>query len=261
VTFPRLEEVGPGEVVKRLLLAGIDPFRVFAEISRRPDSVGAFACMLMLAVAHFLGNSTLVSKVVLYTAKGEAVKPEVLSIGDVRRVVAVNATSFRRVGPLNEEHYAALNMLSLGYALVTWIAWALALWLSVKLVGGSTGPVVVLSGYTLSAKIYENLTKAVILAVYLRGLSRIELFLAQSAQRVSAVMSLVSLAIAEVSGLQTALLAHMAFFAVWNLVVSTAAVYQGGLSALKRSILGGFTAYILASFIQSIAYTFIASTI
>jgi hypothetical protein len=261
VTFPRAEEVGPGEVVKRILLAGIDPFRVFAEISRRPDGVGAFACMLMLAIAHFLGNSTLVSKVVLYTAKGEAVKPEVLSIGDVRRVVAVNATSFRRMGPLNEENYAALNMLSLGYALVTWIAWALALWLSVKLVGGSTGPVVVLSGYMLSSKIYENLTKAVILAVYLRGLSRIELFLAQSAQRVSAIMSLVSLAIAEVSGLQTALLAHMAFFAVWNLVVSTAAVYQGGLVPLKRSIVGGVIAYILASFIQSVAYTLIASTI
>jgi hypothetical protein len=74
-------------------------------------------------------------------------------------------------------------------------------------------------------------------------------------------MSLVSLAIAEVSGLQTALLAHMAFFAVWNLVVSTAAVYQGGLVPLKRSIVGGVIAYILASFIQSVAYTLIASTI
>lgn len=261
MAFPRPEEAGSGEVVKRIFLAGVDPFRVFADISRRPDSVGALACMVLLSIAHFLGNSLIASKVVLYTAKGEAIRPEVLVVGDARRIVAANATSFRRMGPLSEEHYAALNMLSLGYALVMWIAWAVGLWASTKLVGGSTGPVVVLSGYILSAKIYENLAKAIILAAYLGSLSRIELFLAQNAQRVSAIMNLAALALSDISALQTALLAHTAFFAVWNLVVSTAAVYQGGLTTLKRSIVGGFTAYILASFIQSVAYSLIASAI
>jgi hypothetical protein len=257
VTF-RGQEVSPGEVFKRVLLAGIDPFRVFADVARRPDTAGAFACMLLLAFAHFLSNSVLAAKVVVYAGKGEKIAPPAVTVdGSVRKVVAVNATSYRRLGPVSEEQYAALNMLALGYALTTWVAWALGLWLAYKLAGGSPSPAVLMSGYVLSSKVYENLTRAALLAMFLRDLGRIELYVepSQGAQRVGALLNLASAAFTTVEGLPTAVAVHAAFFTVWSAVVATAAVNRGGLTSLPRSIAAGLAAYVLASAIQSLAYS------
>jgi len=253
----REREVGPADVFKRVLLAGVNPFRVFADVARRPDTVGAFACMLLLAFAHFLNNSMVMAKVVVYTGRGEKVAPPIVSVeGATCKVIAVNATSYRRLGPIGEEQYAALNMLALGYALTTWVAWAMGLWVAFKLAGGLPSPVVVMSGYVLSSKVYENLTKAILLAALLRGVNRIEVYVEplQSFRRVGELLNLASSAFVAVEGLQTAVSAHAAFFAVWSAVVATAAVNRGGFASLPRSIAGGFVAYILASLIQSVAY-------
>lgn len=253
----REQEVNPGEVFKRVLLAGVDPFRVFADVARRPDSAGAFACMLLLVLAHLLSNSVVAARVMVYTGRGEKVAPPVISVeGASCKIFAVNATSYRRLGPMGEEQYAVLNMLALGYALTTWVAWAIGLWLAFKLARGPLSSAVIISGYVLSSKVYENLTRAALLAVLLRDLSRIEVYVEplQGAQRVGALLSLASSALAAVEGLQAAVTVHAAFFAVWNAVVATAAVNRGGFVSLPRSIAGGLAAYVLASAIQSLAH-------
>lgn len=242
-----------------MLLAAVDVFRVFADIARRPDGIGPFVCMMLLTFAYLLSNAVVLAKVVIYAGKGEVVQPPAVSLaGGACRVIAVNATSYRRLGPLGEEHYAALNVLALGYALLSWVTWAFGLWLGLKLVGGPTGQVVVLAGYILSVKVYEHLTRAAILAAYLSGLQRIELFVAPSAQKISSLLNLAAVAFVSAGGLPTALNAHAAFFAVWSIVVSVAAVHQGGFVTPKRSVAGGIAAYLFASLGFTIAYSLLA---
>lgn len=245
-------EVGAAEVLKRVFISGLDPFSAFARIAARPDGFGPIVCMLLLIFAYTLENAVPLSKVYLYTAKGDLRSPSIESLDGILRVVAVNATSgLRRIGALSEEHFAALNMLSLGFGITLWLCWALGMWAALKIAEGPPVSAVLLAGYILTAEFYKHASRAILLAWYLRGVIRIEVLVAPGQVELSSLLGLVSLAFAGVGGLQTALLAHTVFFTIWSIVVATAASARGA-APMRRSIVGGLIAFLISSAAQSI---------
>lgn len=245
--------VEAGEVLKRVVIAGLNPFNSFAKISKRPDSVGPFLCLFLLAFASFAGNALLLSKTFILSARGTPIPPRVEWEDSALKVVFVNATSFRRLGFPAEEHYSVLNAVALGYSFLTWIAAAVGLRLALKVSGGYTGLTIVLSGYSLSARIYENLARAVTIALYLSGVPRINMYVPADL-KVGALLYLATIAAGKVEGFTLALRAQEAFFAVWNIVVYVAAASQGGALPMKKSALGGILGYFISSVIILAVY-------
>ncbi|MEM0042996.1 MAG: hypothetical protein QXZ31_08745 [Thermofilaceae archaeon] len=249
-----VEGVGVKEVLRRVFGAGLDPFSTFGRIVARPDGFGPLLCMLLLVFAFSLQNATLLSKVFIYAARGNPVTPFVEQFDNTIRITAVNVTSsLRRVGPPSEEHFAALNVLSLGFGIASWFCWSLGVWVALKIVEGPPASSTLLSGYILSVKFYEYLTKAIIQAWYLKDLSRIEIILQLDALTLNRILSMASLGLASMRELQTALLAHTAFFTVWSIVVTSAAVSRG-YTPLRKAVVGGITAFLISSAAQAIAY-------
>lgn len=240
--------------MRRVFGAGLDPFSTFARIVARPDGFGPLFCMLLLVFAFSLQNATLLAKIFIYSARGSPIAPHVEQFNDFLRVVAVNATSsLRRVGPLSEEHFAALNVFSLGFSIAAWLCWALGIWVALKIVEGPSISSTLLSGYVLSVKFYEYLTKALLQVWYLKDLTRIEIILPPDSLNLHHLLGLTSLALANIRALQTALLAHTVFFTIWSVVVTSAAVSRG-YAPLRKAIVGGVVAYMISSAAQSIAH-------
>lgn len=253
-TTVSVEGVGAGEVLRRVFGAGLDPFNTFSRIAARPDGFGPLMCMLLLVFAFSVQNAVPLSKVFLYTARGSLITPQIEQLDDVLRVTAVNATSgLRRIGLPGEEHFAALNVLSLGFGLAAWLCWTLGIWVALRIVEGPPSSSTLLSGYVLSAKFYEYLTKALLQAWYLRDLTRIEIVLAQDALNLRNLLSLTSLALTALRELQQALLAHSVFFTVWSVVVTSAAVSRG-YAPMRKALIGGLAAFLISSAAQTLAY-------
>lgn len=251
------EEVGVAESLKRALLAGLNPFKTFTEVVQRPDVIGPILCMLLVANALFLENLTALSKLSLVYVKGDQVQPSVEVAGKTYRVIAVNATSpFRKIGELNEEHYGRVFLMALGYGLIAWIAATLGVFLGLKLLGKSLGALsAVLAGYTLSAKVYEALTKVAIYALFLIDVDKVEIVMAPGGQKISTVLTLLSLAHRQIPQLLPALRAHAVFFAIWGLVVMSAALQEGASVSLGKAILGALASYIVSGMLQAALFS------
>ncbi len=251
------EEVGVAEGLKRALLAGLNPFKIFTEIVQRPDITGPILCMLLVANALFLENLTALSKLSLVYVKGDQVQPSVEVIGRTYRVIAVNASSpFRKIGELDEEHYGRVFLMTLGYGLIAWIAATLGVFLGLKLLGKSLGALsAVLAGYTLSAKIYEAITKVIIYTLFLIDVDKVEIVMLPGSQRISTVLTLLSLAYRQIPQLSTALQAHAVFFAIWGLVVMSAALQEGASVSLGKAILGALASYIVSGMLQAALFS------
>lgn len=243
------------DVFKRALLAGVSPFNTFAEIVRKPDTFGPLLCMVLLTVAHIIGNSLILAKIFIYNAKGQIITPNIVESDNNLRVIAVNATAFRKVGPPTDEHYAVLNVLAIGFSILTWISWSVSLWISLKLIGGSTEMLGLVSGYILSAKFYETITKTTLISLFLRNINKIELFISQDLQKVTNLLNLASIALSQSDVVQKVLMAHTAFFVVWSIIVSVAAIGQAGFVTTKKAIIGGIVGYLISSFLQSMTFS------
>lgn len=244
------------DVVKRALLAGVSPFNTFAEIVRKPDTFGPLICMILLTIAHILGNSLILAKIFIYNAKGQVISPpNIIESNGNLRVIAVSASAFRKVGPPTDEHYAVLNVLALGFSILAWISWSVSLWISLKLIGGSTGMLGLVSGYVLSAKFYEITSKTFLISLFLRNINKIELFISQDLQKVTNLLNLASIALSRSGIVQKVLMAHTTFFVVWSIVVSVAAISQSGFVTAKKAVVGGIIGYLISSFLQSMAFS------
>lgn len=249
-----VEGVGTGEVLKRVFGAGLDPFSTFGRIAARPDGFGPLMCMLLLVFAFSLQNAVPLSKVYLYSARGSSIVPQIELLDGAIRVTAVNATSgLRRIGPPAEEYFAALNMLSLSFGMAAWLCWTLGVWIALRIVEGPPASSILLSGYVLSAKFYEYLTKALLQAWYLRDLACIEIVLTPDTLNLRNLLSLSSLALTALRELQQALLAHSAFFTIWSVVVTSAAISRG-YAPMRRALIGGVVAFLISSAAQTLAY-------
>lgn len=251
------EEVGITESLKRALLAGLNPFRVFMEITQRADVTGPILCMLLVANALFFENLTPLSRLSLVYVKGDQVQPSVEVTGRTYRVIAVNASSpFKKIGELSEEQYGRVFLMAFGYGLIAWVSATLGVLLGLKLLGKSLGvSSAVLAGYTLSSKFYEALTKAVIYSLFLIDIDKIEIVMLPGSQSVSIILTLVSLAMRQIPQLSTVLQAHGVFFTIWGLVVMSAALQGGGSVSLGKAILGALVSYTVSGILQSILFS------
>jgi len=247
-------EVDAREVLRRVFMAGLDPFATFARIARRPDALGPLMCSMLLVFACVTENMVPLAKVQIYLARGESIPPRVEVEGSVVRVVAVNATSaVRKAGPVGEEQLALLYAYSLGVSVITWLCWAAGIWLALNVFGASPRPPsALLSGYALSAEFYRRVSRAVLLAWLLRDLSALEVVVPANSTKLSSLLNLVSLAVGSLSELRAPLMAHWVFFSIWSAVVVVAALAQGTTS-MRRAIAGGAIALIVASLMQSLA--------
>lgn len=247
-----VQEVSIGETLKRVFLAGVDPFTVFARISSRPDGYGPLICMFMLVFAYAVSSMVPLPRVFVYSSRANSSGIRVSVSDGTIRVAEVNATSgFRRVGPLSEEHYAAIYMLALGFGVGAWLSWTLGVWIGSKIVEGPPVPSSLLSGYILSYKFYEYVARSVALTWYLRGVSLIEIVVVQDTLRVSKILAFVSAALSSIGGLQMTLNALMVFFTIWGIVVATGAISRG-YAPLRKAIAGGVVAFLIHSLAQSL---------
>ena len=250
------KEVGFSEAVRRVLLAAISPFSTFSDIALRPDSLGPLLCLLLLTLVYSAYNHVLIARVELSVASGSPlIPPKVVVTESVVRITAVNATGrVRDLGPLSEEYYAEAQMLSLGYGITAWLGLTVAIWLSLKVLGGSTRLFTVLAGYTLSVKLYEYFTRLILVLTLTSWIKRVELLIWRGAS-ITLILSQVSQALAQTSGLRTVMRAHMVFFTVWGVIVVMAAAQEGGFLSTRRAVVAGIIGYLLASLLQMIAYT------
>ncbi len=253
----RPREATAGEALKRAFVVGVNPFAAFGDIVARPDSLGPVLCLLLFTITYTACDALVLSKVYLYTASGPLVRPQAYWVGDSLRVVEVNYTSLKRVGPPGEEHFALLNMLALGAGVSAWLAWTVGIWVAMKVVGGPPAPSALMGGYVLSFRFYEYLARLVTLLWFLSRVPKIEVIVApQSATRppelTLKLLSLTSLALASVAGLRTALWALTAFFTVWGVVVATAALKRG-YEPMHKAVAGGLIAYLLSLLVQSLS--------
>ncbi|MEM1508820.1 MAG: hypothetical protein QXY49_01830 [Thermofilaceae archaeon] len=251
------EEVGIRESLRRVLLAGLNPFRIFMEISQRSDVTGPILCMLLVVNIVFFENLTPLSRLSLVYVKGDQVQPSVEITGRTYRVIAVNASSsFKKIGELSEESYGRVFLMAFGYGLIAWISATLGVLLGLKLLGKSLGvSSAVLAGYTLSTKFYEALTKTIIYTLFFINIDKIEIIIVPGSQNISVILTLVSLAMRQIPQLFTVLQAHSVFFTIWGLVVMSAALQGGGSVSLGKAILGALISYTISGILQSVLFS------
>lgn len=245
-------EVSMEETLKRVFLAGLDPFTVFARISSSPDGYGPLMCMILLVFAYAASSMAPFPKVFVYAARANSTGLRISVADGTIRVTEVNVTTgFRRIGPLGEEYYAAIYTLALGFGVGAWLSWALGVWIGLKIVEGPPVPSALLSGYIISYKFYEYIARAVVLTWYLKEISLIEIVVVKDTLKVGKLLTFISAALSSISGLQTALNALTIFFTIWGIVVATGAVSRG-YAPLRKAVAGGLVAFFISSLAQSL---------
>jgi len=235
--------------LRRVLVLAFNPFSVFSEIAAQPDFQGPLFGFILLALAQFLSYCVMTLKIDLLVSHGTLLqRPLVIPNSTVIRVVAVNSTGALYPRPLSPEQYARMNFLAFNIATITWLSLLISSWISLKLVGATMGSSLIISGYTLSVKMYETAARALITAVFLSGVS-IEVVAPRDVSTYK-LLEYGSVALSHVPGLNTALNAHTAFFAVWSIVVLWAAFQETTNISVKRAILAAITCYLASSFLQ-----------
>ncbi|HDD64034.1 MAG TPA: hypothetical protein ENF53_02560 [Thermoprotei archaeon] len=246
------EEIGILSSLKRVVLSGILPFEYMEDISISPDPVGPFFCVFLLSLVNFfciyafLGRTTVayvkvspVAPVLNMSGKNILVYPNVESIPSNFIPLRITEGVLFRI-------YSNMVFLSLGL----WISTLIGVYITTRLLGGYTKSIPVLSGYAISARIYEYLTRAILL-YYLLAPFKIKI-LVPSRDNINTIISYIMVGFVKISERLPLLKGHFVFFIIWNIIVMIAVLNAGTRLSIKKSIIGGIMACIIAGGIHLI---------
>lgn len=245
------EEPSLPEVIKRVFLAGVQPFDYMVNVSSSPDVLGPIVCLILLSllnIAYYWNFYTHVY--VSFTLAGT--RPINVNITDNSIIAYLNGTraDFSDAQKLPEDVFSYTYSDSIILSITHWMAAALSLYVSSKLIGGRIRNLLALAGYSLSARIYEYFTKFLI-TLYLVDGRKIYLQVPRNAN-VRAIQVLLDTAISKAGNIATLMKAHGAFFGIWMIVVMAAVLGVDERISMRRAVVGAVIAYILTTLMFSI---------
>jgi len=241
------EEVSIYDSIKRVILTGLLPFEYLEDIVIAPDILGPFICILLLSLTNFFYIYMFSYNAVIGYAKNKGFAFPAINISDNTILVyPSNITISSEVLFLKDKNVFLTRIYSdtIMLSLAIWLATFIGMYLSSKVLGGETKSFTYISGYVLSSKIYEYLTRAIITYILLRSYS-IKIIVPYGSN-VKMIVSYIVAGINKIGEIMLLLKGHQVFFIIWNTIVIIAALNVGGRLSMKRAVIGGIIAYIIA---------------
>ncbi len=240
------EEVSIYESIKRVFLTGLFPFEYFEDISLSPDLIGPFLCILLLSLINFLYMYVFSYNVHIGYLKQSSVSLPIVNITDQKILIyPSNSTLYSNTTlvKIKDILFSRIYSDTIVLSLAVWLSTFIGMYLSSKVLGGETKSFGYISGYVLSAKIYEYLTRTVILYFLIKPFN-IEVYVPAGSD-IKIIVSYIVAGINKIGEVMILLKGHQVFFIIWNIIVVIAALNIGGKLSLKKAIIGGITSYII----------------
>ena len=229
------------EVLARVLLVPLSPFRYMEEVAERPDVAGIATSMFLTFVLSTLLTGLVLTNASIYVCSSGPGPPtlcyENATIYLVERVV-----NPRTLVP--EDLSDALASFRLVSVAMLWFSRTMALYIAVNALRGNTRPVPFLAGYVFPVEVYRYAGTLILASLSLHG--RVGLTAYVPGGNKAHLITMVDMLPFLTPPWDLAYKGYTTFFYMWTLVVLVAAVNSCGVP-VKKAVIGGLTALLLSS--------------